>query len=137
VALSLADPTPGNLLKKGLGGVRRLGPKGVIAGRHNANVLVRDSKGSVTHHERFVSGNMTPAEGALGFPKNTLATHTEARAVRNIQLKPGESMTITGQKPPCPSCKGIMNKAAKETGATIKYQWRANGVTRVWIAGGN
>jgi hypothetical protein len=30
--------------------------------------------------EQRVSGGMTAAERALGFPKNILATHTEARA---------------------------------------------------------
>jgi hypothetical protein len=53
---------------------------------------------------------MTEAEKALGFPQSTLATHTEARAVKEIPLKPGETMRIEGQYPPCPSCRGKMNK---------------------------
>jgi hypothetical protein len=77
---------------------------------------------------------MTPAEQALGFPKNTLASHTEARAVTHTPLQPGQSMTITGQRPPCPSCKGYMNRAAEESGATIRYRWRENGVTKIWEA---
>ncbi|WKJ92598.1 RHS repeat-associated core domain-containing protein [Methylomonas montana] len=115
----------------------RTGPKGVDPDHHNANVMVRDASGDVISHERIVSGNMTPTEKALGFPKNTLASHTEARAVTNTALKQGDTMTITGQRPPCPSCKGYMNRAAEETGATIRYQWRDNGQTQRWTAGGD
>jgi RHS repeat-associated protein len=85
--------------------VPRTGPKGVDSSHHNANVTIRDPAGNVVHHERIVSGNMTPAERALGFPRGSLASHTEARAVRNNTLQAGQSMTITGQNPPCPSCK--------------------------------
>jgi len=52
--------------------VTRTGPRGVDAARHNANVAVRDANGNLLSHERLVSGNMTPTEKALGFPKNTL-----------------------------------------------------------------
>lgn len=113
---------------------RRTGPKALDPDHHNANVLVRDVNGKVIRHERIVSGNMTPEEKALGFPLNTLASHTEARAVRNIPLKEGQMMIITGQKPPCPSCKGAMNRTARETGATIRYQWRKDGRTETWTA---
>ncbi|HYD38559.1 MAG TPA: hypothetical protein VEA60_13165, partial [Allosphingosinicella sp.] len=112
----------------------RTGPHGVDPNHHNANVMVRDSNGRVVSHDRVVSGNMTVEEQALGFPRNTLASHTEARAVRNTQLRPGDVMTITGQSPPCPSCKGAMNATATETGATIRYRWRQNGRTVTWEA---
>ncbi len=118
------------VLSMGRGGVRGVDPL-----RHNANVTIRDSSGSIISHERVISGNMTPIEKLLGFPKNTLASHTEARAVRNSTLEPGQTMTITGQRPPCPSCKDAMNNAAENSGATIKYQWRENGKTKVWKAG--
>jgi hypothetical protein len=114
--------------------VPRSGPRGVDPNHHNANVLVRDAAGNVVAHQRIVSGNMTLEEQALGFPRNTLASHTEARAVRTMPLEPGGSMTITGQNPPCPSCKGVMNQAATESGATIRYQWRENGRTLTWTA---
>ncbi|WP_249384137.1 RHS repeat-associated core domain-containing protein [Chitinivorax sp. B] len=116
------------------GVVSRTGPKGVDKLHHNANTTVRDSSGRIIRHERIVSGNMTPAEQALGFPKSTLASHTEARAVTNVPLNQGDSMTITGQLPPCNSCKGYMNKASSETGASIIYQWREDGKTRRWVA---
>jgi hypothetical protein len=114
-------------------GVTRTGPKGVDSKHHNANVTIRDSDGAIVSHHREVSGNMTEAERALGFPQNTLATHTEARALKTA-LKPGQSMTITGQNPPCPTCKGRMNKAARESGGTITYQWRQGGKTFQWNA---
>jgi hypothetical protein len=116
-------------------GLRRSGPNGTVDGRHNANVLVRNSDGEVVTHSRMISGNQTAAEKAMGFPKGMLASHTEARAVTQFRMKPGDSMTITGQMRPCPSCKGYMNRAASEGQAMIRYQWRENGVTRTWITG--
>jgi Pput_2613-like deaminase len=116
--------------------VPRSGPKGVDPEHHNANVLVQDESGQVVGHERVVSGDMTPEQNAMGFPKGQLASHTEAKAVTATPLKPGESMTITGQEPPCPSCKGYMNRAAKDSGATIQYRWRENGGTKTWTANG-
>src|SRR3546814_17478673 len=74
--------------------VQRLGPKGVDPLHHNANVLVRDASGNVVAHQRFVSGNMTLDEQALGFPKNTLASHTAARAVRTMELESGDRKSV-------------------------------------------
>jgi hypothetical protein len=112
--------------------------KGVDAARHNANVRITDPSGKTVKVERLKSGGMTPEQKKLGFPKAQNATHTEAKAVtnpKNIELlKKGKNMTITGQKGPCPSCKGYMNKAAKKTGSKIEYQWRANGKTQNWKA---
>ena len=114
--------------------VPRTGTKGVVPDRHNANVMVTDESGNVLSHQRIVSGNMTPEEQALGFPKGSLASHTEARAVNNTVLNPGDNMTIVGQSRPCPSCKGAINKAAKETDASIQYKWREGGQTQIWNA---
>jgi hypothetical protein len=75
---------------------------------------------------------MTSEEAGLGFPRSTLATHTEARAVTQYPLKPGDVMTIRGKYPPCPSCKGAMNRAARSQGATIHYEWPGG----TWTAGG-
>lgn len=112
----------------------RTGPHGVDPNHHNANVTIRDANGTIRVHDRVVSGNMTPAEKALGFPKGMMASHTEARAVKSNGLSAGETMTITGQLAPCTNCRGSMNRAATESGATIKYQWRENGFTQTWIA---
>lgn len=65
---------------------------------------------------------------ALGDP----TTHTEALAVRPYPLDPGDAMTIGGQYPPCPSCRGAMNQAARSQGATILYEWPGGS----WTAGG-
>ncbi|MBN3723569.1 type IV secretion protein Rhs [Burkholderia sp. Ac-20379] len=96
-------------------------------GTHYANVTVTDASGNVLHTEGLQSGNMTPEEKALGFPRASLATHTEARAVRQIPLEPGQVMTIDGQYPPCKSCQGKMRMAAEQSGATIHYTWEENG----------
>ena len=115
--------------------VFRTGPRGVNPAHHNVNVIVKNAEGQIVAHTRIVSGNQTPAERALGFPAGMLASHTEARAVSSIHLNAGEIMTITGQRSPCPSCKGAMNRASMHSGAQIRYQWREGGVTRTWIAG--
>lgn len=115
-------------------GAEEAPPKGVDPEHHNANITVRDADGKIIQRTRIVSGNMTPEEKALKFRKDTLASHTEARAVRQVRLQKGESMTITGQKRPCNHCKGAMNRAVAKTGASIKYQWREGGRTRFWRA---
>lgn len=98
---------------------------------HSAQVTVM-REGQTIVDAPLRSGGMTPEEAALGFPKSTLATHTEARAVRQYPLRPGDVMTIRGQYPPCPSCKGAMNQAARSQGATIRYEWPGGS----WTAGG-
>jgi hypothetical protein len=60
---------------------------GTGKGSHTATVTVKDSSGNATYCGTLKSGQMTEEEKALGFPQNTLATHTEARAVKNIPLQ--------------------------------------------------
>ncbi|MFF7106231.1 RHS repeat-associated core domain-containing protein [Pseudomonas sichuanensis] len=105
-------------------------------GVHTAVVNVHDSDGEHTVVSCILhSGNMTEEERSLGFPRSSLATHTEARAVKQIPLQQGDVMVIDGQYPPCPSCKGKMNRASAETGAKIQYTWPENGETKTWTAG--
>ena len=104
-------------------------------GTHNAIVSHFDSKGNLVGQPRsYQSGGMTPEEKALGFPRSTLATHTENRAMRDLtpDLKPGDTVRIKGEYPACPSCKGAMNRAHEKTGARIIYE--APG-TEPWEAG--
>jgi RHS repeat-associated protein len=103
-------------------------------GTHTAQVTVRGASGSQRQCGVFQSGNMTPEEKALGFPQNTLATHTEARAVSQVPLEPGDHMIIDGQYPPCTSCKGKMNARAIQSGATIQYNWQEDGQQKTWMA---
>jgi len=100
-----------------------------------ANVTVGEPSGKIREQQRLISGSTTLEEKALRFPYNMWASHTEARAARNIPLQRGETMTITGQYPPCRTCKEAMDLAARESGATIIYRWRENGVTQTWTAG--
>jgi hypothetical protein len=96
--------------------------------------MIRAADGKIVTHQRLVSGDQTATEKALGFPMGANASHTEARAVTLFGMKPGDVMTITGQRAPCPSCKGYMNRAAQKYKSTIKYQWREDGKTRTWTA---
>lgn len=113
---------------------------------HNANACARGFSSGKAPHEAtvtvtradgtevtqlFRSGQMTPEEKALGFPQSSLATHTEARAVRELELQQGDQMLIAGQYPPCTSCRGAMNRAASDSGAAIRYTWPDG----EWVAG--
>jgi hypothetical protein len=106
-------------------------------GQHTAIVNVYDAFGNRVSRDVLKSGNMTPDEKALKFPKSTLATHTEARAMKNIPLSKGQRMEIFGMYPPCKSCKGKMNAKAAETGADITYIWKdaETGKIKKWKAG--
>ena len=99
-------------------------------GPHTAEVTVTRN-GQQVVKQTVESGNMTAAEKALGFPRSSLATHTEVRAVTKIPLQAGDEMMIKGQYSPCPSCKGAMNTAASQSGARIIYTWPEG----TWIAG--
>jgi Pput_2613-like deaminase len=70
---------------------------------------------------------------SIKFPKHSRRYWVDAYVTSNV-LSKGETMTTTGQLPPCTNCRGSMNRAATETGATIKYQWRENGETQTWTA---
>ena len=78
---------------------------------HTAKVTVHDSHGNVKSSSIYTSGNMTEAEKALGFPKSSLATHTEARAMKDLKpvLEKGDTVIIEGEYRACKSCKGKMN----------------------------
>ncbi|MFL6110676.1 MAG: hypothetical protein ACJ786_04915, partial [Catenulispora sp.] len=96
---------------------------------HSATVTVqRPGQGEVWRQD-LTSGNMTAQEAAVGYPRNTLLTHTESRAVRQAALQPGDVMTIMGQYNPCQSCQQAMREAAARTGATINYRWMGGAET--------
>ncbi len=91
------------------------------AGPHTAQVTV--TRGGTSTTTTFTSGGMTAEEAALGFPRSSLATHTEARAMAQLGISEGDSVLIQGTLPPCPACKGVMNSVANSTGASITYEW--------------
>jgi hypothetical protein len=94
---------------------------------HSATAILRRGDLEVWR-QPLQSGNMTAEERALGFPRNTLATHTEARAVQQPGILPGDNLEIRGQYDPCPSCVRTMRDAATKTGATIRYWWPGGSV---------
>ena len=93
-------------------------------GTHTATINIYNSDGSLKPESpiSIKSGDMTDAERSLGFPQSTLATHTEARAVKRYPLTDGERMEIIGQYPPCNSCRGKMRRTT-ESGGIIDYKW--------------
>jgi hypothetical protein len=92
-------------------------------GPMTADVVVTDENGNVVEVQEITSGGMTEEQKALGFPQSTLATHVEAKATSSIPLQPGQTMTIEADRPPCPTCKGVMNKTAAASGGKIVYNW--------------
>jgi hypothetical protein len=99
---------------------------------HEATAILRRA-GAEVSRTRLQSGNMTPQERALGFPRSMNATHTEARAVRQINLQRGDILEIRGQYDPCPSCRNAMREAATRTGATIRYWWPGGPGPMRWL----
>lgn len=95
---------------------------------HSATVRIRNSQGTETSREELHSGNMTPEEAALGYPRSSQATHTEARAIQR-PLQAGDTMRIDGLYDPCGGCRTAMRQAAQRTGATIFYWWPGGQVT--------
>ena len=98
------------------------------------NIFEKDGNLSPESPIKITSGGMTDAERSLGFPKSTLATHTEARIVKRYPLTEGQRMEIIGQYPPCNSCRGKMrhadgitlvwgNQNETENGGIIDYKW--------------
>ena len=73
---------------------------------------------------------MTEEEKALGFPRNVQATHTEARAAKEMAPGHGQTLTIEGEYPPCKSCQGKMRKASA-SGGTVIYKWIEDGVQKI------
>jgi RHS repeat-associated protein len=97
---------------------------------HTATVSVVRG-GEVVYQGTWRSGNMTGQEAALGFPRSSLATHSESRAMNGIPMQAGDEVTIEGEYKPCPPCKGATNKANKDTDANITYKWPEG----TWAAG--
>lgn len=105
---------------------------------HNLNVRVLDENGSTVRSWREVSGEMTDSQKTLNqLPgrKGELSSHTEQKALTRADWTGDDTIIMTGQRAPCSNCKGGINQAARETGASIYYQWRENGVTNVWKGG--
>jgi hypothetical protein len=91
---------------------------------HEATVVVEDVAGKQSTPKQVKSGGVTPEEMEQhGENEANLRSHTEAKAIREIPLEPGQTMRIEGQYDPCMSCQRRMRAAATESGATIIYWW--------------
>jgi hypothetical protein len=131
----VGEPPPGTRPPTGPEKGTRTGG-GVDPDHHNANVRIRDAEGNTSHYERQVSGGQTPAQKEMGYPKGPLESHTEPKGIASApKPPPSGSRTITGQHPPCSSCRGKMNTSTAQDGIPWIYRWRQGGVTHRWISG--
>jgi Pput_2613-like deaminase len=94
---------------------------------HDLEVIVNDRNGKLVERRNFTSGGMEkkPRTKHEQF-KASKESHTEAKATREVALKPGQTMFLHGQKAPCtgtPSCSLAMQAKANSSGATLIYVW--------------
>lgn len=128
-ALEKGDPVAGKVLEQRRAQAQQAELKRLEASEfrppHDAIVKVVDQDGHVVGHERVHSGGSTKERRReVGLIKANQEVHTEAKAVRNIPLKAGQTMYISGQYDPCGPCRSTMQAAADRTGARINYQWQ-------------
>jgi hypothetical protein len=104
-------------------------------GGHNLVAsLYRD--GNLISERQFASGD--PSAGELqiaqqqGLAEPWRIGDTENRAIRAIDLQPGDSLVLDGQFTPCESCQSAMISRSMETGAEIQYRFLDH-AGNVWI----
>lgn len=96
----------------------------LVHNQHPLTFRVVDPSGSTRVVGNVVSAPMTAAEKLLGYPRNRMATHTEARLLRTVPILPGETVNMEGVAPPCNNCKGAMNALTESVpGTTANYTW--------------
>ncbi|WP_374227277.1 RHS repeat-associated core domain-containing protein [Streptomyces sp. JJ66] len=124
-------------------------------GGHMCDITATAPDGSTRVDVTLESGDMTPEEAALGYPNNVAFTHTEHRFSRMAgastgpkvslpndpsagkhPLSPGDAVTMRGQLPPCPRCKGAMNRMVRELGVSVTYIWDGVKGAGTWRARG-
>ncbi|MFI6985600.1 DUF4157 domain-containing protein [Embleya sp. NPDC050154] len=136
-ALEKGDPVAGKVLEQRRAQAQQAELKRLEASGfrppHDAIAKVVDKDGHVVSHKPVHSGGSTKERRReVGLIKANQEVHTEAKAVRNIPLKAGQTMYISGQYDPCGPCRSTMQAAADRTGARINYQWQggpAGGIT--------
>ena len=69
------------------------------------------------------SGQMTPEMKAMGFPKGSWPPIASPKILAEANPRAGQTLEIIGERAACPSCKGAMNRVARETGARITYRY--------------
>ncbi|MYS85058.1 eCIS core domain-containing protein [Embleya scabrispora] len=127
-ALEKSDPVAGQVLtqryKQGLEADVKRHAEDDFRPPHEASVRVVDKDGYPVHHETVHSGGVTKERRQeVGMNQANQESHTEAKASREIPLKPGQTMRITGQYNPCDPCLAAMQAGADRSGGRINYWW--------------
>jgi hypothetical protein len=102
---------------------------------HEATLKITDARGStISASQKIVSGGVTHEQSEeFGAWESSLRSHTEAKAVRENPLSPGQTMWIAGQYDPCGSCRAAMQQAADASGGRINYWWPGGPKGGVWF----
>ncbi|WP_188539246.1 hypothetical protein [Kocuria dechangensis] len=91
---------------------------------HEAEVWVNGKAGKRLRSDRFTSGGVKDLDVAEhGFNEANTRSHTEAKALRELGIHPGETMYINGRYAPCRFCLARMQKAVDTFGGTVVYLW--------------
>jgi hypothetical protein len=94
---------------------------------------------SLLSQRQFVSGNLSADEFELaaqqGLSQPWRIGDTENRAMRAIDLQPGDTLVLDGQFAPCASCQAAMIDNSITTGAEIQYRFLDSaGNVQIWSA---
>ncbi len=106
---------------------------------HHADWELRGPQGGLIASSDELSGVDFPlrGRGRLSFPEQSWYGHTEGKIIDDLSeaghLRPGRTLVIQGELPPCANCQGIMRWASEQFGMNIYYQ---NGnVLHGWASG--
>jgi len=87
-------------------------------------LTIKDLNDNIKLTRRIQSGEGDSYARSLPFPQSYLATHTEAKALRELPpLTATDRIEMQGVYPPCSACKGLMRKLSASSGVTIRYSW--------------
>ncbi len=92
------------------------------SGKHHLSWELRSSNGQIKTRGVEQSGGTTPGRRLTW--KEQQKVHTEGKALEKAKssTKPGDVLTMRGEKKACPMCKGEIAKAAKEREIKITYK---------------
>jgi len=109
-----------------------MGGNTLMMAGHEADWELRDPNGRISTRGSEASGSDTPPGRRLSWDEQ-LQVHTERKILSQLggKVKPGQTITIRGTKPPCDpggrGCASAMRAFAEKYGVKIIYRNTATG----------